>query len=319
MAPNAGPAGSLDVVVRQLRWEADGVVSIDLASAAGNPLPSWAPGAHIDLVLPNGLERQYSLCGPPGERSYYRIGVRRERASRGGSEYVHAFLRPGQRISIKGPRNNFGFGPAGSYVFVAGGIGITPILPMVRAAEAQGADWQLFFGGRTSASMPFLDELGGYGKRVRCHPSDTAGRIPLAELERPVEAGAKVYACGPASLLSDLDTAAENWPAEALHLERFKAPQLAPAENKPVEVECAASKKTVSVGADESIVNALDKAGIPTVTSCRSGICGSCETKVLDGVPDHRDGILSASEQAAGDRMFICVSRACTPRLVLDL
>ena len=319
MAPNAGTAGQLDVFVRQLRWEADGVVSLDLAPVTGNPLPSWAPGAHIDLVLPNGLERQYSLCGPPGERSYYRIGVRRERASRGGSEYVHAFLRPGQRISIKGPRNNFGFSPAGSYVFVAGGIGITPILPMVRAAEAQGADWQLYFGGRTSASMPFLGELGRYGKRVRCHPSDTTGRIPLTELEKPVEAGAKVYACGPASLLSDLDTAAENWPAEALHLERFKAPQLAPAENKPVEVECAASKKTVSVGADESIVNALDKAGIRTVTSCRSGICGSCETKVLDGVPDHRDGILSASEQAAGDRMFICVSRACTPRLVLDL
>ncbi|WP_370935461.1 2Fe-2S iron-sulfur cluster-binding protein [Amycolatopsis sp. cg13] len=319
MTPNAGTAGKLDVAVRQLRWEADGVVSLDLADPTGKPLPSWEPGAHVDLVLPNGLERQYSLCGPPGERAYYRIGVRRERASRGGSEYVHAFLRPGQRISIKGPRNNFAFRPAKSYVFVAGGIGITPILPMVRAAQARGADWQLYFGGRTSASMPFLDELRGYGERVRCHSSDTTGRIPLTELEKPVEAGAKVYACGPASLLSDLDTAAANWPPEALRLERFKAPQAAPAENKPIEVECAVSKKTVSVAADESIVSALEKAGIRPVTSCRSGICGSCETKVLDGVPDHRDGILSSSEQAAGDRMFVCVSRARTPRLVLDL
>ncbi|WP_409463421.1 PDR/VanB family oxidoreductase [Amycolatopsis sp. GA6-003] len=319
MTSNAGTAGRLDVFVRQLRWEADGVVSLDLAAASGEPLPSWEPGAHIDLVLPNGVERQYSLCGTPGERSHYRIGVRRERASRGGSEYVHAFLRPSQRIAIKGPRDNFGFRPAKSYVFVAGGIGITPILPMVRAAEAQGADWRLYFGGRTSASMPFLGELRGYGERVRCHPSDTVGRIPLTELEKPVEAGAKVYACGPASLLSDLATAAENWPAEALRLERFKAPQAAPAENKPFEVECAASKKTVSVGAGETIVSALEKAGIRPVTSCRSGICGSCETKVLDGVPDHRDGILSSSEQAAGDRMFVCVSRARTPRLVLDL
>ncbi|MGW4396231.1 PDR/VanB family oxidoreductase [Amycolatopsis nivea] len=319
MTSNAGAAGQLDVFVRQLRWEADGVVSLDLADATGKPLPSWEPGAHIDLVLPNGVERQYSLCGPPGERAYYRIGVRRERASRGGSEYVHAFLRPGQRIAIKGPRNNFGFSPAESYVFVAGGIGITPILPMVRAAAAKGADWQLYFGGRTSTSMPFLDELRGYGERVHCHPSDTIGRISLSALEKPVEAGAKVYACGPASLLSDLDTAAENWPAEALRLERFKAPQAPPAENKPIEIECAASKKTVSVAADESIVSALEKAGIRPVTSCRSGICGSCETKVLDGVPDHRDGILSPSEQAAGDRMFVCVSRARTPRLVLDL
>ncbi|ATY13754.1 oxidoreductase [Amycolatopsis sp. AA4] len=319
MPPNTGTAGPLDVFVRQLRWEADGVVSLDLAATTGKPLPSWEPGAHLDLVLPNGVERQYSLCGPPGERSYYRIGVRRERASRGGSEYVHAFLRPGQRIAIKGPRNNFAFRPAASYVFVAGGIGITPILPMVRAAQAQGADWQLHFGGRTSASMPFLGELRGYGERVHCRPSDTVGRISLAALEKPVAAGAKVYACGPASLLSDLDTAAENWPAETLRLERFKAPSAPPAENKPIEVECAASKKTVSVAADESIVNALEKAGIRTVTSCRSGLCGSCETKVLGGIPDHRDGILSSSEQEAGDRMFVCVSRARTSRLVLDL
>ncbi|WP_245633690.1 PDR/VanB family oxidoreductase [Amycolatopsis jejuensis] len=308
-----------DVVVRQLRWEADGVVSLQLATPGGELLPPWEPGSHIDVVLPNGVERQYSLCGPPGERAYYRIGVRRERASRGGSEYVHAFLRPGQRLTIKGPRNNFGFRPAESYVFVAAGIGITPILPMIREAESQHADWQLYFGGHTSASMPFLDELRSYGPRVRCHPADTVGRIPLPELEKPAQSGAKVYACGPASLLSDLDTAAENWPDGTLHLERFKVREIPPAENKPVEVVCAASKKTVSVPADKSIIRALEDAGIRPPTSCRSGICGSCETRVLEGIPEHRDGILSASEQKAGDRMFVCVSRARTPRLVLDL
>ncbi|CRZ15957.1 PDR/VanB family oxidoreductase [Mycolicibacterium neworleansense] len=314
------PADGIAVAVRQLRWEADGVVSVQLQPRSGGPLPPWDPGAHIDLVLPTGIRRQYSLCGPIGERSYYRIGVRRERASRGGSEYVHAFLRPGQQLTVAGLRNTFELRRATSYVFVAGGIGITPILPMIRQAETWGVDWELLYAGHTASSMPFSDELRGYGPRVRFYASDADGRIPLSEHFAQVQPGVKVYACGPSALLSAVQDATAHWPADSLHLERFKPRKLvASAADKPVEVVCAASGKTVNVEAGQSILAALDRAGVSVPSSCRSGICGACETAVVDGVPDHRDDILSESERAANDRMYICVSRARTPRLVLDV
>jgi len=312
-------ADGIGVAVRQLRWEADGVVSVQLQPRRGELLPAWEPGAHIDLLLPTGIQRQYSLCGPVGERSYYRIGVRRERTSRGGSEYVHAFLRPGQQLTVAGLRNTFELHPAASYIFVAGGIGITPILPMLRQAESWGLDWKLLYGGHTAASMPFADELGGYGKRVSFYASDADGRIPLGEHFARVQPGAKIYACGPAGLLSALQDATAHWPAESLHLERFKPRKRTASADAPVEVVCAASDRTVNVEAGQSILAALDDAGVKVPSSCRSGICGACETAVLEGVPDHRDDILSEPERAANDRMFICVSRAQTPRLVLDV
>ncbi|MEX3650393.1 PDR/VanB family oxidoreductase [Mycolicibacterium porcinum] len=313
-------ADGIGVAVRQLRWEADGVVSVQLQPRSGELLPAWGPGAHIDLLLPTGIQRQYSLCGPVGERSYYRIGVRREHTSRGGSEYVHAFLRPGQQLTVSGVRNTFELHRATSYVFVAGGIGITPILPMIRQAESWGLDWKLLYGGRTAASMPFADELRGYGTRVSFYASDADGRIPLSEHFAQVQPGAKVYACGPPALLAALQDATEHWPAGSLYLERFKPRKRASsAEEKPVEVVCAASGKTVNVEAGQSILGALEGAGVNAPSSCRSGICGACETAVVDGVPDHRDDILSETERAANDRMFICVSRAQTPRLVLDI
>lgn len=313
-------ADGIGVAVRQLRWEADGVVSVQLQPRSGELLPAWEPGAHIDLLLPTGIQRQYSLCGPVGERSYYRIGVRRERTSRGGSEYVHAFLRPGQQLTVAGLRNTFELHRATSYVFVAGGIGITPILPMIRQAESWGLDWKLLYAGHTATSMPFSDELRGYGTRVRFYASDADGRIPLGEQFAHVRAGAKIYACGPSALLSALQDATAHWPRDSLHLERFKPrKRAASAEDKPVEVVCAASDRTVNVEAGQSILTALEGAGINVPSSCRSGICGACETTVVEGVPDHRDDILSESERAANDRMFVCVSRAQTPRLVLDV
>ncbi|MED5812596.1 PDR/VanB family oxidoreductase [Mycolicibacterium sp. 050232] len=313
-------AGGIGVAVRQLRWEADGVVSVQLQPPSGELLPAWEPGAHIDLLLPTGIQRQYSLCGPVGERAYYRIGVRRERTSRGGSEYVHAFLRPGQRLTVAGLRNTFELHRATSYVFVAGGIGITPILPMLRQAESWGLDWKLLYGGHTATSMPFSDELRGYGTRVSFYASDAGGRIPLSEHFAQVQPGAKVYGCGPSTLLTALQDATAHWPADSLHLERFKPRKRVPAtEDKPVEVVCAASNKTVNVEAGQSILAALEVAGVNVPSSCRSGICGACETAVVDGTPDHRDDILSESERAADDRMFICVSRSRTPRLVLEV
>lgn len=309
----------IGVAVRQLRWEADGVVSVQLQPSAGGLLPPWTPGAHIDLVLPTGIQRQYSLCGPVGERSYYRIGVRRERASRGGSEYVHAFLRPGQRLMIAGPRNTFELRRADSYVFVAGGIGITPIIPMIRQAESWGQDWKLLYGGHTVTSMPFLDELREHGSRVTFYPSDADGRIPLAEHFAQVRAGVKIYACGPPTMLAALEDATSHWPPDSLQHERFKPRSKPSTPDRPVEVVCAASGKTVTVSEDQSILTALEAGGVNVPSSCRSGICGACETRVLEGVPDHRDDILSETERAANDRMYVCVSRARTPQLVLDV
>ncbi|BBY53441.1 putative oxidoreductase [Mycolicibacillus koreensis] len=312
--------GRIDVAVRQLRWEADGVISVQLQACPDGPLPSWEPGAHIDLTLPTGIQRQYSLCGPVGERGYYRIGVRRERASRGGSEYVHAFLRPGQRLTMSGPRNTFQLRHAPSYTFVAGGIGITPILPMIHRVDSWGADWRLLYGGHTAASMPFVHELRQYDSRVRFYPADANARIPLTEHFIEIRDGMQIYACGPAALLTALVDSVAHWPPESVHLERFKPRATSPSvQNEPVEVACAASKQTVTVAADQTILAALHDAGIDVASSCRSGVCGACETRVVDGIPDHRDDILSESQRADNDRMYVCVSRARTPRLVLDL
>ncbi|GEB49776.1 MULTISPECIES: PDR/VanB family oxidoreductase [Streptomyces] len=309
----------LTVVVRQLRWEAEGVVSVELGDPDGRELPPWRPGAHVELALPTGISRQYSLCGTPGDRSRYRVAVRRERAGRGGSEYVHMFLRPGQRLRLRGPRDNFGFGQAPSYLFLAGGVGITPILPMVHQAAAWGVPWQLAYGGRTAASMAFVDELRPYGDRVRLYPEDTDGRIPLARWLDSLDASTDVYACGPEPLLAGVTDAGSGLRPGALHMERFK-PRPKPArEERPVKVECARSGRTVEVPAGRSILSALQEADVPVAASCREGVCGTCETRVLDGEPDHRDDILSEEDRAAGDRMFVCVSRALSSHLVLDV
>ncbi|SHG21788.1 PDR/VanB family oxidoreductase [Streptoalloteichus hindustanus] len=312
-------AVELSVVVRQLRWEAAGVVSVELCAADGRELPPWRPGAHIELVLPTGIARQYSLCGSPEERSCYRIGVLRERGSRGGSEYVHAFLRPGQPVRVRGPRDNFGFGPASAYLFIAGGIGITPILPMVREAADRGVPWQLAYGGRTAASMAFLDGLRQYPEQVWLYPEDQVGRIPLHEwLDQP-RPGTVIYACGPEPLLSAVEAAAAHWEPGAVRMERFRAWPKPARPNTEIEVVCARSNRTVTVPADRSVLAALQDEGVPVTGSCREGVCGTCETRVLDGDPEHRDDILSEDDRRAGDRMFICVSRARGPRLVLDI
>ncbi|ATL70806.1 PDR/VanB family oxidoreductase [Nocardia terpenica] len=306
-------------IVRQLRLEAAGVVSVWLADPDGNPWPAWEPGAHIDVLLPNGLTRQYSLCGPPDDRENYRIAVRRDPRSRGGSEYVHAFLRPGQRVRIRDPRNHFPLGEQSRYLFVAGGIGITPILAMVRATAAAGRPWQLAYGGHRADSMAFTGELAPFGPAVGLYASDRTGRIPLGELLAEPQPGTGVYACGPEPLLAALAEGMAHWPVGSLHTERF-APR--PKEIRPdteFEVVCARSNKTLTVPPGRSILDVLGAAGLATSSSCRAGLCGTCETRVLEGIPDHRDDILDEHERTANDRMYVCVSRALGPRLVLDV
>lgn len=306
-------------VVQQLRLEADGVVSVSMTRPDGTEWPAWDPGAHVDLVLPTGIARQYSLCGSPADRSAYRIAVRREVRSRGGSEYIHAFLRPGQKVAIRGPRNNFPLRDHHRYLFVAGGIGITPILAMVRGVAAQGKPWRLVYAASRAASMAFTGELAVFGTDVEYYASDQAGRIPLDDLLAEPQPGTGVYACGPESLLAAVAERMTHWPPGALHIERFTSRPKPDRIDAEFEVRCARSGKTLTVPPHRSIVDVLADAGVPVSTSCREGLCGTCETPVLDGIPDHRDDILDEQERAANDRMFICVSRAAGPRLVLDI
>ncbi|MGW7074832.1 PDR/VanB family oxidoreductase [Streptomyces sp. NPDC054866] len=299
----------VDLVVTERRQEAADVVSLFLRRPDGAPLPAWEPGAHVDLVLSDGLERQYSLCG--GDAHTWRIAVLRERESRGGSAHVHGELGPGSRVYARGPRNHFRLEPAPSYRFVAGGIGITPILPMLHAAAGE---WTLYYGGRARQSMAFTEEL------ATSHPADRIrlceGPLDLPEFLAGLRPGELVYACGPESLLTSIEALV---PPEALRTERFTPTQAVTAGNTPFEVELARSGRTLMVPADESILATLQRAGVEVLYSCTEGTCGTCETDVLSGKVDHRDSVLTAQERACDDTLMVCVSRAKEGRLTLDL
>ena len=290
---------------------AEGVVALELRDPAGGELPPWEPGAHIDLLLRPDLVRQYSLCGDPADRTTWRVAVLREPDGRGGSAFVHDEL--GASVQVRGPRNHFALEPAARYVFVAGGIGITPILPMVRAADAAGAEWRLVYGGRTAASMAFTGELPDGAVELR--PQDEHGLLDLDAILSDVDGTTLVYCCGPGPLL---DAALARCPADRLRVERFTAvEQTGPTAS--FEVELAQSGRTLTVPEDRSVLDVLEEAGVDILSSCREGTCGTCETGVLAGEVDHRDALLTDAERAAHDTMFVCVSRAACPRLVLEL
>ncbi|MFF8359201.1 PDR/VanB family oxidoreductase [Streptomyces chartreusis] len=306
----------LDLLVRRMTWEADGVLSVELARPDGKPLPTWTPGAHLDLHV-GGFVRQYSLCGDPADPTGYRLGVLNEPSSRGGSRHVHTKLRPGQTVRAVGPRNHFALEPATSYVFLAGGIGITPILAMARRAERDGIPYRLIHGGRSRASMAFGAELSALTGDVTLVPQDEHGHPDLAAALRDLPADALVYCCGPEPLLKAVEEAC---PAGQLRVERFAAPVVErDGDDTAFEVECRRSGVTLNVDAGTSVLEAAENAGLAVASSCRDGICGSCETRVLAGTPDHRDFLLSEAERATGETMMLCVSRCASDRLVLDL
>ncbi len=317
-------ASTLRLLIRQMRWESDGVMSLLLEDADGGELPEWEPGAHLDLHLGGALTRQYSLCGESSNRRQWRIAVLLEPVGRGGSHAVHTTLHPGMVLDARGPRNNFALRPAGRYRFVAGGIGITPILAMVAHARAGGIPWSLLYGGRQRTSMAFVEEFAPHsrpGGEVALHPQDEAGLLPLKEVFAEVEPDTLVYACGPEPLLGAVAEATAHWPEGSLVVERF-SPVAQPeptGDDAAFEVEAAVSGCTVTVEPGVSIVRALEAAGIFPETSCEEGICGTCETRVLAGVPEHRDSLLSDDEREAGETMMICVGRCRGDRLVLDL
>ena len=312
----------LDVVVEALDAVADGVRRLRLVPADGDTLPEWAPGAHIDLVLADGLVRQYSLCGDVADRSAWTVAVLREPDGRGGSAHVHDRVALQDRLVARGPRNHFPWEPGEEHVFVAGGIGITPIVPMLAGADAAGVDWVLHYGGRTRASMAFADELTEqYGDRVVLHPQDDEGLLDLGAVVGGARPGLRVHACGPPPLLDALATHCADHPEGTLHVERFVPLEAASAGGDAFEVELESDGRVLPVAPDRSVLEVLEEAGVPILSSCREGTCGTCETGVVEGRVEHRDALLDASERAANDVMFVCVSRAETgcPRLVLEL
>jgi ferredoxin-NADP reductase len=310
-----------DLVVAAAEPVAEGVVAVVLADSTGAPLPPWTPGAHIDLILGEDLIRQYSLCSSPGEPDRWRVGVLKAPDSRGGSERVHTALAAGSSVRVRGPRNHFPLVSSPRYRFIAGGIGITPILPMIAEADAAGADWTLLYGGRERASMAFLDELAQYGDKVTIAPENETGMLDLASVLGMPQPDTLVYCCGPEGLLAAVEKYCQDWPPGALHLERFSAKPQAPAAEADSSFELVLERSglTLTVPPEKSVLRVIRDAGVSVLASCLEGVCGTCETEVVDGEVDHRDSVLNEEERASNEFMMVCVSRCRSARLTLNL
>ena len=307
----------MELAIERVEVQAEDVLSLTLAAPDGADLPVWSPGSHLDVFLPSGLHRQYSLCGDPKDRKHFRIAVRLIRDGGGGSREVHETLRAGGSLHVRGPRNAFRMVEASSYLFIAGGIGITPILPMVKAANERGVPWKMVYLGRTRESMPFLGELEQCaGGELAIRPDDEFGFPVISDLLSKALPGGATYVCGPPPvldaarrLISTIDAAG------SLHTERFSAPPVIGGE--AFDVELLRSGVTVAVGADESALAAIRRQVPGVAYSCQQGYCGTCVVGVLSGGVEHRDNKLLESERE--DSMLICVSRSDGGPLVLDL
>jgi ferredoxin-NADP reductase len=313
----------LTVLARQVVAHDQDVVALTLAAADGQPLPRWRPGAHLDIHLPSGLLRQYSLCGDPDDDETYRIAVRRIVDGGGGSIEVHDGLPIGATVSTHGPRNAFpltvpGYGsPATRFRFVAGGIGITPILPMLALADRLGVDWSMVYTGRSHDSLPFIDEVSRFGDRIDIRTDDVGGIPTAAGLLGDCPDATTVYACGPAPMLTAIRAELAGRDNVELHFERFAAPPVV--DGRQFTVSIASTGQEVTVGADETLLTALRRANVAAPYSCRQGFCGTCRTRVVAGAVDHRDTLLTEPERAAS-MMLVCISRAANgERLTLDL
>lgn len=312
-------AGSRRLRVERRDQVARDVIALTLTDPHGAALPPWSPGAHVDFEVHAGVVRQYSLCGDPTDPTRWRIAVLREQESRGGSAHLHAHAWPRSMLQVGAPRNNFPLVEAAHYLLLAGGIGITPLLPMARELHTRGASWRLVYGGRNRSRMAFLDELGGY-PQVEIVPQDERGPLPVLQLLAEPAVSTAVYCCGPEGLLRAVETACAGWPENALHVERFRArPEPAAGTDEPFEVQLTSTGQVLAVAAGQSILDVLHDAGVDVPSSCREGTCASCETGVVDGEIEHRDAVLTDAERRRGDTMMLCVSRSRSGRLVLDI
>jgi ferredoxin-NADP reductase len=265
------------------------------------------------------LVRQYSLTGIPS-RDHWTVAVLREEPGRGGSDFVHRTLTAGASLDVSEPRNHFRFHGDAPVIFIAGGIGITPLRAMICEAQQRGLDWKLLYGGRTRKSMAYADELTELGgDRVLLWPQETHGLLPLHDELMSLPPGQQVYACGPEPLLTAIEELMKDR-ADCLHVERFTAPSdLDRTDDQPFAVELVQTKRRLHIAPGESILARVTDLGVFAPSSCREGTCGACETVVLDGEPDHRDSVLTAAERSTGETMMICVSRAKSSLIVLDL
>ncbi|KDF02076.1 ferredoxin [Mycolicibacterium aromaticivorans JS19b1 = JCM 16368] len=314
---------SLQVVDRRVVARDQNVVALTLAAPDRRPLPAWHPGAHVDIRLPSGRIRQYSLCGDPAVPTSYRIAVRRIPDGGGGSIEVHDDLTIGATATTGGPRNAFpltvpGYGsPARQLRFIAGGIGITPILPMLGLAQRLGVDWSMIYTGRSREAIPFLDELREFGDRVQIRTDDEHGIATAAELLGDCPDGAGVYTCGPAPMLTAIRKELTGRDNVELHFERFAAPPVV--DGTTFTATVASTGVTVAVRPEETLLSALQREHVPAPYSCQQGFCGTCRTRVVNGVVQHRDTLLTQPERAEG-MMLTCVSRAPDGgHLTLDL
>ncbi|MFJ9604895.1 PDR/VanB family oxidoreductase [Kitasatospora sp. NPDC101176] len=316
--PLSRPTPPLQLVVRARRQLAAEVVELTLADPSGGALPPWQPGAHLRLALPSGRERHYSLTGDPADRAAYRIAVRRLPGGGGGSVEVHEALHPGSRLTARRPRNGFAFCSEPAVLLLAGGIGITPLLPMAREAQRLGLDWRLVHTGRSADTLPYTDELRALDpRRVVLRTDDGHGVPGGAELLAHAPRGAAVYCCGPAPMLTAVQRALDGSPARALHFERFGAAPVT--DGAPFTLRLGADGPELDVPADRSALDVLREARPDLPYSCHQGFCGTCEVRLVAGTPEHRDRRLTPEQRAAG-ALLPCVSRAAEGEtLVLDL
>ncbi|WP_217561440.1 PDR/VanB family oxidoreductase [Streptomyces sp. GbtcB6] len=311
----------LTVVVDRVAKVADDVAEFELIDAGGAALPAWTAGSHVDLVLPSGAIRQYSLCGDERDRDRYRIAVLREQAGRGGSQELHSADLVGTRLEITLARNNFPLCEASEHWLIAGGIGVTPLLAMARSLDRKGVPWQMLYTGRTRTSMAYAAELRELDpQRVRTVATTEEGRPDVSGFLAAASPTAAIYVCGPPELITAVQAACDTRGLD-LHTERFSADAVTgPHESDgPIEVRLDRTGRTITVPRGCSILEAVRQELPDTPSSCEEGYCGTCETRVLAGRPEHRDTVLSARERERNDCMMICVSRAQTPELVLDL
>ncbi|KAA0024954.1 PDR/VanB family oxidoreductase [Antrihabitans cavernicola] len=293
----------------------ENVVELTFGLPDGGAVPSWQPGSHLDFHLPSGRRRQYSLCGDATLTDTYTVAVRRIPDGGGGSIEMHA-LAPGDVVTVRGPRNGFPYTGGGPALFIAGGIGITPIVAMVRAARESGIDWRLVYSGRSRDSMPFLDEIESWEQDRVCILTDDANGLPtVADLLEDAPVDGSVYCCGPTAMLAMVRAGFGETGSSALHFERFGAPPVV--DGTPFQVQLVNSGVVLDVPADVSALSVI-KERVPGIGySCQQGFCGTCKVRVLAGSPDHRESRLTPTEQR--DHMLICVSRADGGRLVLDV